>query len=251
MGRVLQHMLQVDPYLSDIEDPITLLQVYGQRYRTGQLAPHQRPVRSRTVEDSWRAIGQTLAMLGAPDPRHNIHGDIDFRLQRQLRGYARLDTPPNRVKPVPLSVIRHVLALAFEQHNPEAQAIADMICLAFYFLLRPGEYTGNPSNTTPFTIADVQCYIGQQRITAPLLTLQHLPRLTFVTLTFTTQKNGVRGEVIGLGRSGDPILCPVLALSRRLHHLLSNQAPLDHTLGYFLRTVAYSSDTNPHHQCAP
>ena len=219
------HALHVDPYLTDIQDPIALLQVYGQRYRTGVLAPHGRPVRSRTVEDSWRAIGQTLAMLGSPDPRQNQHGDIDFRLQRQLRGYARTDAPPNRVKPVPIEVIRHLLAVAFQQHDPPAQAIADMICLAYFFLLRPGEYTGNPSNTTPFTLADVQCYIGQQRLTAPMLTIQHLSRLTFVTLTFTSQKNGVRGEVIGLGRSGDPILCPVMALSRRLQHLLEHQAP--------------------------
>jgi hypothetical protein len=105
------------------------------------------------------------------------------------------------------------------------QAVADMICLAFFFLLRPGEYTGTPSETTPFTLHDVQCWVGQQRHQATTIPLLDLPRVTFVTLTFTTQKNGVRGEVIGLGRSGNPVLCPVAAITRRVQHLRTQHAP--------------------------
>jgi hypothetical protein len=105
------------------------------------------------------------------------------------------------------------------------QATADMVCLAFFFLLRPGEYTGTPSDTTPFTLQDVQCWIGQQRFLATAIPLDDLPRVTFVALTFTTQKNGVRGEVIGLSRSGNPTLCPVTALTRRIAHLRAHHAP--------------------------
>ncbi|KAL7523299.1 hypothetical protein ACHAWF_000463, partial [Thalassiosira exigua] len=43
----------------------------------------------------------------------------------------------------------------------------------------------------------------------------------FGSLTFTEQKNGVRGEVIGLECSGDPYLCPVKALVRRVFYLRS------------------------------
>jgi hypothetical protein len=105
------------------------------------------------------------------------------------------------------------------------KAIADMICLAFFFLLRPGEYTGTPSETTPFTLQDVQCWIGHQRFLATQIPIADLTRITFVTLTLTTQKNGVRGEVIGLGRSGNPHLCPVAALTRRIAHLRHHNAP--------------------------
>ena len=45
-----------------------------------------------------------------------------------------------------------------------------------------------------------------------------------MSLTFTDQKNGVRGEVIGLGRSGNPNLCPVNALVRRILHLRQRNA---------------------------
>ena len=47
---------------------------------------------------------------------------------------------------------------------------------------------------------------------------------TFATLTFTTQKNGVRGEVIGLSRSGNLQLCPVLSTIRRILHLRRHNA---------------------------
>ena len=44
---------------------------------------------------------------------------------------------------------------------------------------------------------------------------------TAVSLTFTTQKNGVKGEVISHGRSGHPLVCPVLAIARRVLYLRS------------------------------
>jgi hypothetical protein len=47
--------------------------------------------------------------------------------------------------------------------------------------------------------------------------LQHMTCLdtdfhlvNFVTLEFTNKKNGVKGELVGLGRSGHPAWCPVL-----------------------------------------
>jgi hypothetical protein len=46
-----------------------------------------------------------------------------------------------------------------------------------------------------------------------------------VALEFTNQKNGVRGELVGLGRSGHPLLCPVKAMIWRLKHLRLHQAP--------------------------
>jgi len=50
-------------------------------------------------------------------------------------------------------------------------------------------------------------------------TEQQLNSATFVTLEFTTQKNGVRGELVGLGRSGHNILCPVQAMIERMKQL--------------------------------
>jgi hypothetical protein len=98
-------------------------------------------------------------------------------------------------------------------------AVADMACTAFFYLLWLGEYTASPSDTTPFTLADVQLFIGRKQLNLALATIAELMAATFATYTFSTQKNGVHGEVIGLGLSGSPLVCPVLSTACCVIHL--------------------------------
>lgn len=171
--------------------------------------------------------------MGSDDPRLNTAGKTDFRLARMLAAWKKQDPPANRVKPIPIQVIRRIAFIA--QHLPHdahvLRATADMIIIAFFYLLRPGEYTDSPSDTTPFSLGDVQLMLGSTRID---LLASPLPLLTEAhggSLTFTTQKNGVPNEVIRLNRSGDSYLCPVLAIVRRVIHLRENNAPLHTPLG--------------------
>jgi hypothetical protein len=217
--------LAIDPLLSDIEDPVILFQVFMHRYRSGAIAPRGRPVLARSVEDALRSVGQTFAQVGATDPRFTDQGRMDFRIQRQLASYKKKDPPPKRVKPVPVQVIHWIMTAARLGAQVENLAVADMIALAFFFLLRPGEYTATPSETTPFAFRDVALFHGMRRLNLSTATDAELLSATFSTLEFTTQKNGVRGEVIGLGRSGHTNLCPVLSLARRIIHLRQNDAP--------------------------
>jgi len=64
------------------------------------------------VEDALRSMGQTFASLGAQDIRKDSLGTIDFRIQWQLRSYAKADPPPDRVKPVPIQLLHHALSIA-------------------------------------------------------------------------------------------------------------------------------------------
>jgi hypothetical protein len=105
-------------------------------------------------------------------------------------------------------------------------AIANMIALAFFFLLRPGEYTGTRNEySSPFRICDARLTVGGQNIDFYTASEAEILSATFCTLEFTDQKNAVRGEVIGLGRSGNPQFCPVLCLARQILHLRNNNAP--------------------------
>ena len=217
--------LRVDPTLADVPDPVPVLQVFALRYRTGTCSPSKLPVRSRTVEDALRSVGQTFACLGSPDPRLSSPGHVDHRLKRMLQAFHKHDPPPHRVKPIPLPIIRHIAATAHASADAALQATADMIILAFFFLLRPGEYTNSTVDAQPFRFCDVALFVGNSKLDPASTTPTALLGATFVTLEFTTQKNGVRGEVIGLGRSGDPICCPVLAAARRLRHLQQHSAP--------------------------
>jgi hypothetical protein len=149
---------------------------------------------------------------------------LDFRLQRMFSSFKKRDPPPHRVKPIPVQVLRRIMAVAYAAPTPGNLAIADMCCVAFFFLLRPGEYTVSPSESTPFRLCDVQLSIGVRRLNLTTATDAEIRAATFATLTFTTQKNGVRGEVIGLARSGNPQLCPVISLANRLLHARHHQA---------------------------
>ncbi len=184
-------------------------------------------------------MGQAFTGVGSPDPRLTESGSTEFRLARQLRGYSRADPPPSRVKPIPISVVYHAANIAQQHATTEALAVINMICLAFFFLCRPGEYTAPTKDNATFRLQDVTFYVGNRRVLAPAATPFDLDRTTFVTLTFTNQKNAVRGEVIGLGLSGDPFVCPVKAVTSRVRHLLLHNVLPDTPLcTYYLANTA-------------
>ena len=172
-------------------------------------------------------MGQAYARLGTPDPRLNTHGELDIRLTALYRAWSRADDPPSRVKPLPLPVVAQVVALAQLDTSPLACAAAACLILGFFFLLRPREYLGRPPSdgTSPqFRIQDIQLWIGSRALDTFQCPEADLLSATFVTLTFTEQKNGVRNETIGHGRSGHPHLCPVLTLASRLLALRNSGA---------------------------
>lgn len=189
-----------------------------------------------TVEDAVRAVGQMYARLGSPDPRLNVHGAVDIRLTSFYRAWQRHDEPPHRVKPLPLSVVASVVAATTLEGTPLALACAECLLMGYFFLLRPGEYLGQPPRDRPgplFRLRDIQFWVGSRALTTLSCPLDNLYAATFVTLTFTEQKNGVRNETIGHGRSGHPSLCPVLGLASRVLTLRIAGASADTPLNAF------------------
>jgi len=160
----------------------------------------------------------------ASKPRLTTSGTLDIRLSRLLSAYTKQDSPPTRVKPIPISVLQNAVFSHRQRRAPHNYAIADMITLGFFFLLRPGEYaaTTNPESS-PFRLCDVHLFRGNTRLTFAQVTDGPMP--TFAALEFTNQKNGVRGELIGLGPSGDAAFCPVHAIRSRVLHLIQHRAP--------------------------
>jgi hypothetical protein len=215
---------EVDPYLRNVDDPILFFQAYGTRVRDGRLSPSGKPVRSRSVEDAWRKVGQTMADMGYPDHRNIPNTNrLVRRLALQLRGYARDDDPATRVKPVPLAIVRHPWTNAT---TPKERAIADMCIVGFFFLCRPGEFveTSTRTQSRPFRLGDVTFLIDQRWYTGHTVPLETLAAARSATLCYNNQKNGVRGQGITMGTTGDPDICPVRALARRVHHLRANHA---------------------------
>lgn len=104
-------------------------------------------------------------------------------------------------------------------------ALMDMMWIAFFFLLRPGEYLQPAVDSHPFRLQDVRLYKASTPLNLSTCSSTDIEHATFVSLTFTTQKNGTRGELIGHGLSGAPIACPVRAVARRVLYLRQYNAP--------------------------
>jgi hypothetical protein len=220
-----QHDL--DPFLSTVPDTIAWLQVFAARVRDGRLSASHRSVRSSTVADALNFVAQTFTFLGHPDPRcSSTSQSIDPRLLRQLKGYSKSDAPPQRVKPIPLPILHHTFATAQASADPISLAAADMMWIAFFFLLRPGEYTMPAEDSHPFRLSDVKLWLNSTPVALLECPVSTLLNCTFVSLTFDTQKNGTRGESIGHGLTSNPSACPVRAVARRVIYLRSLHAPL-------------------------
>ena len=201
----------LDPLMQNIADPVPFLQIFAHRVRTGKCAIRGKQVQKRAVEHYVRAVGQTIALLGTNDPRRNAIGEIDFRLARQLRSYQRTDPPPRRVKPLPTQVLDKTYATCI-RGDATQQCIADMLWIAFFFLMRPGEYCNSGSaadESHPFRLCDVTFRRDNRVFNAFSTPLAELISANHVALTFTTQKNGIKGEVIGQRASRHPTACPV------------------------------------------
>ena len=156
-----------------------------------------------------------------------------------LRGYRLTDPAPNRVKPIPVPVLIRATSEA-RNTSPLMDSTADMTCIGLYYLCRPGEYavSSNASLSTPFRLADVELFVGQTRLNLASAPEEHLRAATYSILVFTNQKNTVRGEKIGHGRSGHPDFCPVLAIVRRVLHLRQHGADITTPLhSYYHRSI--------------
>lgn len=155
----------------------------------------------------------------------NSFGQLDRRLTTVYQGFSHQDPAPNRVKPLPIQVLHKCQELVAAAPSPMDMAIMDLLWIGFFFLLRPGEYLDRENNS-PFQLKHLKFMRGlvtlDHMTCAPLL----LQTATHVSITFDTQKNRRRGEVIAHGTSGHSIACPVRALGRRVLALRTHNASL-------------------------
>jgi hypothetical protein len=233
-----------DPYLQALRDKIPILQVFALRYRTGEISKSGLPVRSGAVSDALLHVAQAFTRLGAPDPRFNAFGQLDSRLTSLYTAWRNADPPPRRVKPIPIQILHHAHHRATHAGTEASATIVDLAWLGFFFLLRPGEYCACRTSA-PLRLVDIKLFQGTQCIPHLTCPIDALHLATFVSLTFDTQKNRTRGEVIAHGRSGHPTACPVATLIRRITHLRAHAAsattPL-HSYWTGIRWIAVTPD---------
>ena len=152
--------MRIPTGLQGIRDPTPFLQIFSHKFRTGFLAVNHNPINKRSVEQCIRSVGQIFAAVGAPDPRLNTMGAIIFLLGQQFATYAKQYPPPVIVRPFPVSILHYMDAFS-QGGSPRRIAIADLVWIAFFFLLRPGEYYTGRTGTlsTFFSLCDIQFFV--------------------------------------------------------------------------------------------
>ena len=214
--------------LQGIRYKIPFLQIFAYKVRTCVLAANHKPIKKRSVEQYIRSVGQIFAAMGAPDPRLNNMGAINFRLGRQLATYEKEDPAPGRVRPLPVFIL-HCMDSVANSVSTRDKAITELACIAFFFFLRPGEYYSSRRDTVsiPFNLRDIQFFLGDQPTQATTASATTCAATTFISLLFTTQNNGVKGESIRHSATGPPRARAVASIRRRVAHLRQQGATPD------------------------
>ena len=220
-----------DPWLRDTTPAIRsqLLLGFAARTRTGFFGKG-RQVGAQTVEKALRHVAQAFVLEGYPDPRRGGAGaDLALPFTHLLNSFRDRDPAPKPQVALPV----HAIALAAAARNdpnasPRETATAHLIVMAFYFLLRVGEYTLPPEHrttrTVQFRICDIRFWQGQTLL-PPNSDAAILAAASSVTLIMDNQKNGQRGDIIHQ-EAVNADFCPVRSTAARVSAIMAQNMPL-------------------------
>ena len=160
-------------------------------------------------------------------------------MARQLEGYRRDDPPSTPQLAVPLAVPEECYIAAYKTNNPQTQAVGDLALVAFFYLLRVGEYTKpkvrlingktkSATRTQQFKLNNIG-FFKNNKILPRNSPLKLLLQAESCTLKISNQKNGRMGQTIHQFATNTKT-CPVQAIARRVYHILSNNGTTDNYL---------------------
>lgn len=165
------------------------------------------------------------------------------RLSQMLDGWRRDDPPTIKKLPVEADVPEFLSKVGQECNaNPLDEAVGDLALIAFYYLLRVGEYTVKTSRNqskrmVQFRLGDVTFFkkdsLGVLRQLGRIAPIDEILTADSATLKLDNQKNGWKGVCIHQQVNGDPIHCPIRALGRRIAHIRQHTCQLDTFLSAF------------------
>jgi hypothetical protein len=172
-----------------------------------------------------------------------------------LDGWRKRDPATTKKLPVEADVPAFLCNMGgAASATPLDAAVGDLTVIAFYYLLRVGEYTckrsrNDSKQTVQFKMEDVTFFSEHTG------RLQQLPRdapdhllltATSATLKLDNQKNGWKGVCIHQECNGEVVACPVRALARRVIHLrMHNSEPTTYLSAYFSQGKRF--DVNDRH----
>ena len=255
--KTLCQSLGADATLTGV-DPrfhVRYLELFGIRYRKGDISKSHLPVRAHTVEVALSDVGALFTSLDLPDPRMQP-GTSTYTpaLKKWLIAIHKQDPASSRVYPCNITILK--AAFRLPKPSPGQLHARHLNLIGYFYLNRPGEVLKSPNSETsrssPFRLCDVEFLSPTGR----LYRIDHSPAVRndvqtrknrHSSLVYTDQKNGIKGEKITHVPTGDDRYCPVRALEHVVLHLLEHNAPLDTPLYTY---YTYNKKTKQYKQSA-
>jgi len=228
----------VDPFLQDtpFTNRVRLLTGFAGRVRTGYYGQGKQ-IQAGSVSSAITAVGQMIALAmntNLPIPQIVGSDKLLPRLQQMPDGFKKADPPTTKQLPVEADVPELLVQLGL---SPEAceldRAVDDLTMIAFYYLLRIGEYTtkgtrNNSKQMEEFNMGDITFFAKDKQGNLCCLprdgTSDLIAAADGATMKLDNQKNGWKGVCVYQEANGDPLDCPVRALGRGYLHLCKNGA---------------------------
>ena len=224
----------LDPFLRGVEDPtrVDILSGFARFVREGH-AGRGHQVRAGSVQAALCAVGQAFELDCRANPLYQkgAYGTYWRYLRSIIDCYKNEDPATSPKLAVPVKITEHLLTT--HRHKAQAlgpnarrEAIADLINIAFYFLLRVGEYTHSKTKrrTVPFRVQDATFRDAEGHQIPNTAPLHHLLQAAEATLRIHNQKSGIKGQCIHVECTGNQH-SPIKSLARRIHHIVSNDGP--------------------------
>jgi hypothetical protein len=223
----------VDPHLqgTPFTEAVRAITGFAARVRVGGYG-RGREVKADTVSTAISAIGKEIALASGLNPTKLKNSEkLLPRISQMLDGWRKTDGPVMKKLPVEVGVPEYLVRLGLVAGESElTKATGDLSLVAFYYLLRIGEYTTKGSRneskqTVQFRMKDVVFFIADE-----WGKLKQLPRnasdedimnAQCATLRLDNQKNGWRNVCVNQHHNGDNTFCGVRVrgLGRRYIHI--------------------------------
>ena len=199
-----------------------MLLTFAVAVREGQYGlGHQ--IKVQSVSKALRAVAQKYVLDGHLDPQRSSSAQysLDLPIARLLKKFGDDEPPAEPKLAVPISTIKKIAQqYHFSIHH---QAVADLCIIAFFYLLRVGEYTAPTlkRKRRKLTISLRKCDIRlwcKGHLLDSSEELATLITADSATIYIANTKNGTKGAVVHHEAIGGT-LCPVAALAQLVHNI--------------------------------
>jgi hypothetical protein len=158
-----------------------------------------------------------LVLDGHPNPQHAspTQHALDLPISRLLKKYNDEDPLPEPKLAIPISTITEIAENYW--WSTHLSAVADLVIIAFFYLLGVREYTSpaNPQKkrTVPLQDCDIRLWTGDGHLISHSAGLDALLQADSATVCIGHTKNGTKGAVVHHSPGPRGLICPVAMLA--------------------------------------